>query len=438
MLTIETFYHQIQRLGLANPLWVAYSGGLDSHVLLHLLVQARQQCPQLNLHAVHIDHGLNPYSAAWRAHCQQVCQELGVDCHVEQLDRSKLAGPSLEASARQARYDIFTKLLSNGGTLLTAHHRDDQAETVLLRLLRGAGGQGLAAIPEQRPLGAGRLVRPLLAFTRAQLQQYAQEHQLQWIEDDSNSRTDFDRNYLRHQVMPLLQARWPGASATLARAARHSQEASKLLQELAAQDWQQAQGTVVNTLSVVGITALTPARQRNLLRFWLQQLNLSLPSERQLEQLCSDCLTQREDAIPLMHWPGTEVRRFDGNLYAMPPLAAHDADVILPWQDLSKPLQLPSNLGQLTVAHLETMGITLTNNTNVNIRFREGGERIELPGRQGAHTLKKLFQQWRVAPWLRDRIPLLYVNDKLAAVLGYAVAESFTSQTNNKEKIVCK
>lgn len=438
MLTVETFYHQIQRLGLANPLWVAYSGGLDSHVLLHLLVQTRLQYHQLNLYAVHIDHGINPLSAAWRQYCQQVCQALGVDCQVEQLDRSKLTGPSLEASARQARYEIFAKLLSNGGTLLTAHHRDDQAETVLLRLLRGAGSQGLAAIPEQRSLGKGVLVRPLLAFTRAQLQRYAQEHQLQWIEDDSNSRTDFDRNHLRHEVMPLLQARWPAASTTLARAAEHCRETAVLLQELAAQDWQQTQGTVANTLSVAALTSLTPARQRNLLRFWLQQLDLPLPSERQLEQLRSDCLTQREDATPLMCWPGAEVRRFDGNLYAMPPLAIHDANVILPWPDLSKSLQLPSDLGQLTVAHLEMMGIALTSNANVSIRFRQGGERIQLAGRQGAHALKKLFQEWRVAPWLRDRIPLLYVNDKLAAVLGYAVTENFTAKTNHQEKTLCK
>jgi tRNA(Ile)-lysidine synthase len=438
LLTSEIFAQQLHRLNPSSPLWVAYSGGLDSHVLLYLLVRARQQYPQLNLHAIHIDHGLSPHSAAWRVHCQQVCQELGVDCHVEQLDRSKLTGPSLEASARQARYEIFTKLLSNGGTLLTAHHRDDQAETVLLRLLRGAGSQGLAAIPEQRSLGKGVLVRPLLAFTRAQLQQYAQEHQLQWIEDDSNSRTDFDRNYLRHEVVPLLQARWPAASTTLARTAEHCRETTTLLQELAAQDWQQAQGTVANTLSIAALTSLTPARQRNLLRFWLQQLDLPLPSERQLEQLRSDCLTQREDAAPLMHWSGVEVRRFNGSLYAMSPLAAHDANVILPWLDSSKPLQLPSDLGQLTVAHLEMMGIVLTNNTNVSVRFRQGGERIELPGRQGSHALKKLFQEWRVAPWLRDRIPLLYVDDKLAAVLGYAVAESFAAKTNNKEKILCK
>jgi tRNA(Ile)-lysidine synthase len=422
MLTIETFYHQMQCLGLANPLWVAYSGGLDSHVLLHLLVQARQQYPQLNLHAVHIDHGLSPHSAAWRQHCQQVCQELDVDCHVEQLDRSKLTGPSLEASARQARYDIFAKLLSNGGTLLTAHHRDDQAETVLLRLLRGAGSQGLAAIPERRSLGKGELARPLLTFSRAQLQRYAQEHQLRWIEDDSNSRTDFDRNYLRHEVMPLLQTRWPAAPTALARAANHCRETAVLLQELAAQDWQQAQSTVANTLSIAALTLLTPARQRNLLRFWLQQLDLPLPSERQLEQLRSDCLTQREDATPLMRWLGAEVRRFDGNLYAMPPLTIHDANVILPWLDLSKPLQLPSGLGQLTVAQLEAMGITLIDNMSVSVRFRQGGERIALPGRQGAHALKKLFQEWRVAPWLRDRIPLIYVNDELAAVLNYATA----------------
>lgn len=438
LLTSEIFVQQLHRLSPSNPLWVAYSGGLDSHVLLHLLVRAQQRSPQLNLHAVHIDHGLSPHSAAWRVHCQQVCQELGVDCHVEQLDRSKLTGPSLEASARQARYEIFTKLLSNDGTLLTAHHRDDQAETVLLRLLRGAGSQGLAAIPEQRSLGKGELVRPLLTFTRAQLQQYAQEHQLRWIGDDSNSRTDFDRNYLRHEVMPLLQARWPAASTTLARTAEHCRETTTLLQELATQDWQQSQGTVANTLSVTALTSLTPARQRNLLRFWLQQLDLPLPSERQLEQLRSDCLTQREDAAPLMHWSGVEVRRFNGSLYAMSPLAAHDANVILPWLDSSKPLQLPSDLGQLTVAHLEMMGIVLTNNTNVSVRFRQGGERIELPGRQGSHALKKLFQEWRVAPWLRDRIPLLYVDDKLAAVLGYAVAESFAAKTNNKEKILCK
>ncbi|NNG62887.1 tRNA lysidine(34) synthetase TilS, partial [Pseudomonas fragi] len=252
---------------------VALSGGLDSTVLLHVLAQLRQTRSLPPLSAIHVHHGLQAAADEWPAHCQALCNALGVPLQVVHVHVQ--AGASLERAAREARYQAFVTLTRAQEVLLTGQHRDDQAETLLFRLLRGAGVSGLAAMPRQRRLGEGNLCRPLLDVSRTDLEAYAREHSLGWIEDPSNQQTDFSRNYLRHEIFPLLTRRWPQAAASMARSAAHCAEAQGLLDDLARQDLQAA-GAVsefdwlgLPSLELAPITCLSPARQRNALRYWL-------------------------------------------------------------------------------------------------------------------------------------------------------------------------
>ena len=256
------------------PAWhIAFSGGLDSTVLLHLLASLAKIENLPPVSAVHVHHGLQAAADAWPAHCQSVCDALGVPLRVMRVQVSP--GASLERAAREARYQAFMQVMEAGEVLFTGQHRDDQAETLLFRLLRGAGVRGLASMPEHRPLAQGHLVRPLLAFSRSELEAYAHQHQLQWIEDPSNADPRFSRNYLRHRVFPTLTERWPQAITHLARTAEHMAEAQGLLDELALMDLQRADQPStfpwlpLPSLALEPLRELSDARQRNALRHWL-------------------------------------------------------------------------------------------------------------------------------------------------------------------------
>jgi len=471
MFTLEALYQTFHQHSLPPRVCVAYSGGLDSHVLLHALTRLRADHPELQLRAAHVNHGLSTNAADWARHCQQVCDHLGVALTIHNIDpKSYDNKSSTEEVARDCRYQIFSDILEAGECLLTAHHQDDQAETVLLRLLRGAGPKGLSAMAWCRSLGKGVLARPLLDTPRADLEAYAQREKLAWIEDESNLSTKIDRNYLRHTVLPLLTARWSGAAVSLSRAARHCREAGQLLEEMAREDVDKAQGSVADTLSLSVLKKLTRPRQKNLVRFWLKKLGFSIPSAKKLHQLLHDCLEAKEDAMPLLTWDGVEVRCFGDDLYAMPPLPPHDAAVVIPW-DMQEPLLL-KNVGWIRcVFHrnppdpisavgglrqkrpnppygsagsadgssacgpaARAPGIYLPQDAKVTIRFRQGGEIFHPAGRVGSHPLKKLFQEWHVPPWMRDRIPLLYVDEELAMVVGYAASEKYAKKCTENDK----
>lgn len=410
-------YQTLHTLSIPPRLWIAYSGGLDSHVLLHSLVQLQKDSPDLQIRAIHVNHSLNSKADQWSLHCQRVCDVLNVPYIIKKINPEVYTNKAnVEAIARAHRYEIFSALLQAGETLLTAHHQNDQAETVLLRLLRGAGSKGLSAIPLQRALGQGRLVRPLLHISRTDLEAYAKHENLDWIEDDSNAWLQLDRNYLRHEILPLLEARWPGAVRAFSRTADHCAETNLLLDELLAENLTEVCRTA-SSISVSKLKELNNIRQKAILRFWLSRLGHSLPSSKKFQQLIHNCLYAKTDAVPVVCWGGVEVRRFDDHLYAIPPLPEHDATQIIQW-DTKKPLVLPAGMGILTAEeHLRQMSIP--DGVNVTVRFRQGGERFRPQGRVGSHPLKKLFQEWRVPPWLRDRIPLIYFDDALVAVIVF-------------------
>jgi tRNA(Ile)-lysidine synthase len=408
----EVLQDALRRFPPASRLIVAYSGGLDSHVLLHAASLLRgADFPELR--AIHVHHGLAPRADAWTAHCEAVCAALGVPLEVIRVDARAETGESPEAAARAARYRALEAALTPGDGLLTAHHRRDQAETLLLQLLRGAGPAGLAAMPRWQPLGAGWHGRPLLDLSRERLEAHARAHGLVWIEDESNLDIRFDRNLLRQEVMPRLRERRPALDEMLARAASHQAEALGLLGELARQDLEDLRGDPPGTLSVSALARLRPARRRNALRFWLMDKGLPLPSMARLQSVLDDVLTAAPDAMPRVAWEGGEIRRYRDALYAMPPLAPHDPAQRLPW-DGRGPLAIDALGLVLTPEWLQGQGVVPEAGETLTVAFRRGGETMRV--RDRTRELKKLMQERGIPPWERERVPLVFRGEELVAV----------------------
>ncbi len=404
---------------------VAYSGGLDSTVLLHALATLRAQLAPVEIAALHVDHGLHAQSAQWAETCSSRCAALDIPCSVLRVHARPRKGESPEAAARQARYSALAARLAAGDVLLTAQHCDDQAETVLLQLLRGSGPRGLAAMPVSAALGAGLLLRPLLAFDRAELLRYACAQQLEWIEDHSNADIGFDRNYLRHEVMPRIFTRWPSVSRTLARSARHCADAAALICEVAEKDLAAARDEAGGGLAISRLARLAPERQRQVLRTWIEGSGLPLPDSVQLARIFSDVIASRRDATPVLCWPGAELRRYRDSLYLMPPQPIFDMQQIHSWQAWA-PLVI-EGLGVLSAhaTHGEGLSVRALQQAPLSVRFRRGGERCHPFGRGHSHALKKLMQEAGIPPWRRERIPLLYSGEVIASVVGLWVCEGF-------------
>ncbi len=404
---------------------LAFSGGLDSTVLLHLLTRLRGT---YDLQAIHVHHGLQTAADKWPAHCEQACTQWGVTCTVVRVRPEQGPRLSLEAEARRARYRALQSLMQEGDVLLTAHHQDDQAETLLLQLLRGAGPRGLAAMPMVSTFSPGLHVRPLLECTRKEIQQYARDQELTWVEDPSNEDRTHARNFLRQELMPLLRQRWPEAASMLARSARLCADASALLDAQAEEDLEWCLGETPGSLVIPDLLKLDPARRRNLLRAWIGWLDFPLPEAQHLQRLDTELLGAADDATPLLAWPGVELRRYRDHLYVMRPLTPADADWRAAWR-LDEPLSLPEGCGWLeAVPGTSTPAMRLPRDDEpVSVRLAGEGERVRLPSRPHRHSLKKLCQDAGVPPWLRRRLPMVYYGDALAAVASLWVCEGYTA-----------
>lgn len=433
----EQLYLTLTKLTDCRQLCVAYSGGVDSHVLLEALAEARNADSSLQISAIHIDHRIHENSAAWAKHCQKICAALKIPCQIEtidiqtfiartQLDKKKKI--SLETAARHLRYEALKRLVPKGAALLTAHHADDQAETLLLQLLRGAGPKGLAAIPTHSMLGGTELLRPMLQFSRQEIFAEAKARKLQWIEDESNLDISFERNYLRQKIIPELKLKWPGMLKTLGRASANCYETYQLAEDLAKQDYEivcinhepKSESCILDGAK---LTSLSAIRQRNVLRYWLEHLQLPMPSRIKLEEIQRALLPAARDAAPLVAWHGAEIRRYQNKLYAMSPLPPHDNTQIFPWQitAATTSFTLPNGLGILHASFSAQAPKTIS----ISIHFRQGGERFRPRGNAHSRSLKHLMQEWSIPPWLRDRVPLIYIGDKLASVVNYAVSEEW-------------
>ncbi|WP_175452465.1 tRNA lysidine(34) synthetase TilS [Thiohalomonas denitrificans] len=405
---------------------VAFSGGLDSTVLLHLMASVRERLT-VPLDAVHVDHGLHPHSGEWARQCEAVCRRLGVPLEQVKVDARPRLGEGPEAAAREARYRAFVEGLEPDAFLLTAHHEDDQAETLLLQMLRGAGPRGLAGMPEYRPLGKGWLVRPLLALSRSELRGWAEAVGLVWIEDPGNFDTGFDRNRIRHDILPGLTQCRSGAAHAIARSAMHCAEASELLDELATADLEGSEAAP-GILAAEPLRTLSPARLRNVLRVWIRLQGLPVPDTANLNRISEEVMSARGDSEPLVHWPGAEVRGYRGHLYAMAPLEPVPKGWQMEWSGAGK-LVLPAGLGELSLRPVQGRGLKaeLFARGSVSVHFRKGGEHCRPAGRGHSHLLKKLFQEAGIPPWERGRIPILGVRGESAAVAGLCYGEAFVA-----------
>ncbi|MFC5524937.1 tRNA lysidine(34) synthetase TilS [Rhodanobacter ginsengisoli] len=390
----------------AARLCVAFSGGPDSTALLHALAQL-PQARALGLRALHVDHALHAGSAAWAEHCRRVCVALELPCEVLRVQVDRRGGSGIEAAARDARYAALAAQLDDDEYLLLGHHRDDQVETVLLKLLRGAGPDGLGGMHALRPLGRGQLWRPLLALSRQQLREYLDVHRLSCVDDPSNNDTRLARNHLRHEILPRLSAHWPQAVDSILHSAALSRAAAEALktQWLAAMDV--LHDPLTGSLDAAGWLALAPALREPLLDHWLHGRGLPAPTTAQRRQIERQC-SARPGQLPCIRWPGAELHIWKDRLWALPPGHGIAADWQASWD--GAPLTLPDG-GALT---LHDPAARLAE--PLIVRLRRGGERIKPAGDAHTRELRDLFQHSAMPPWRRVGCPLLYIGDELVAV----------------------
>ena len=389
---------------------VAFSGGLDSTVLLTALMRLELGTP---IRALHIDHGLHPDSGSWREHCQQIAAALDITLMSRQVEIPRVRGQSLEASAREARYAALREMMAPTEWLFTAHHGDDQLETVLLRLLRGSGVKGLRGIAPFARLGPGYLGRPMLTMSKEEIRSVGKDWELHWVEDPTNLNPRFDRNYLRREVVSHLKSRWPSAAVTVGRAARQMTDAQTILDSVAVEDSASIENP--DRISQAYLRGLSVARRANLLRRIILQLDLPVPSAKQLEELHSAIDVTRPDAQTQVRWPGGEGRIFHGHLYLFRPMVPGSGPDYRGWLDRSDFWQGPE--GRLDLRRTDGPGLPdIWAQQGLTVRFRVGGERFKPLQERHTRKLKKWLQLAGVVPWMRTRIPLLYRDSTLVAV----------------------
>jgi tRNA(Ile)-lysidine synthase len=478
MSIIETcvldFFHQYPRRNIV----IAYSGGVDSQVLLHVLAKLKQQGLNNQVSACHVNHGLSKNALLWQQNAEQHCSQLGITLTVCQVNIKAQAQHSLEAQAREARYLALAQTAGDQALVVTGHHSDDQSETLLLALKRGAGLKGLSAMAKTRPLAQHLLVRPLLDITRQQILDYAHQHHLDWVEDESNQDCAFDRNFIRHQVMPVLSQRWPSIVSTLKRSSAHCLEAQSLLNELAQDDLLKtrlfvdsganAPSQYAEGLNVSALRLHSQARFNNLLRYFLSEAQCLMPSAMALSQVYSQ-LGAAPDKSPAVKIGEKWLRRFKDGLYL-----TDDYKDVSTWQrqiilGCAKPgfspstevITLPDELGQLQFSQESTDARTghvsepcsdQTNNTkvkyqaqlrqplmeqSVRIVFMHDNPRCLPDYRQQSRPLKKILQELGIPPWQRKRIPFVYYNQYLVAALGHFVCRDFMAIENQVPVNVC-
>jgi tRNA(Ile)-lysidine synthase len=414
---------------------VAYSGGIDSQVLLHALTQLYQQKRISNQITVcHVNHGLSENAATWQAFAQQQCANLPVKFVVKSVQVKGKPQQSLEALARDARYLALKLVNDHQSIVLTGHHSDDQSETLLLALKRGAGLKGLAAMSAQTELGKHLLIRPFLTVSRTVIEAYARMHQLSWIEDESNLDERFDRNFIRHQLMPLLQSRWPSIKTTINRSASHCAAGQELLDELGHEDLVNCRYSETS-LNIDTLKKLSTARFNNVIRFFMATKSCLMPSVEQLNQVKLQ-LTAKQDKSPEISVGDHTLRRYKQALY----LTRKYQD-ISDWQtsiDLSQQvfdILLPDNIGVLNCQQIrvnsDAIGIILPkDNQKVTLRFNHNNP-VCLPNfRHKSRQLKKVLQELSIPTWQRKRIAFLYYDDELVAAINHFICQPFVAKTN--------
>jgi len=410
---------------------IAYSGGVDSLVLLHCFKQI-----DAAVRAVHVHHGLQAVADDWVEHCQQTCERLNIPLDVLYVDAKQKQGTSPEESARNARYQALHNNLTEGECLVTAQHLNDQAETLLLQLFRSASSAGLSAMPAYKVFGNHVHIRPLLSFSRKEIEAFAQQNNLHWVEDPSNQDVSFDRNFLRKDILPLLQDRWPEVNTQLATVASLQSNNLRVLEDMAAIDLanvlslQDGQSKnylfeVVSMLSLKRLKKLSSSRLLNLLRYWVIVTLKQQPTRNLLEEIENSLINSQPDAKPDIVFSDYAFRKFQGDLYLLKTNTKETAQGELEW-DPASPLRLSDLNVRLKAVMTSGEGLNKTLlDESLNVRFRKGGEKFHPVGRRHSQSLKKLLQEAGVPPWERDVLPLVYFGDELVAVGGLWVCKGF-------------
>ncbi|MFM9835967.1 MAG: tRNA lysidine(34) synthetase TilS [Methylophilaceae bacterium] len=431
--TISTYVQQFLADVFSEPkqlnahLLIAFSGGLDSTVLMHLLSKLRSDL-SFQLSAMHVHHGLSKNADEWATFCTKTCDDLNIPIKVHKVTLDKTSGLGIEAAARKARYACLSS--TNADFVCLAHHQNDQAETLLLQLARGAGVKGLAGMAQQ---DYGRkLLRPLLNFSRLELEGYAKQYRLQWIEDESNDDTHFDRNYIRHSVLPALQLRYPAITQTLSRAAENLADASELLDDLAQLDAK----TFIHDqkISLEAFKLLSVPRQSNLMRFWLAQNQIGMPSAKQLQQILQQVLYAKSDALVKIKVAESQyIRRFQSNIYLVKELAK-SAPINLLWQGESE-MALPDS-SMLVFTKKLGEGIVLSPGVKLRIKNREGGERFRPELGRPSRTLKVVLQTSAMPPWQREKLPLVFMDETLAYIPNLGAAAELQAKAHESGYVI--
>ena len=410
---------QLPRLPATPRFVVALSGGVDSVVLLKLLVQFQLQYPAYQIIAHNVNHGLSPHANQWAEFCHSLCHSLGVKLLSSKVTIEKKSRNSLEALAREARYQCFSEQMIDNDIILTGHHQDDQLETLLLALKRGSGSTGLQGIRHHQIFFSGYLVRPLLHFSRQQITDYAQVHELSWVEDESNQDTQFDRNFIRHQIAPLLLARWPAMAKSVSRTAQLCQEQQRLMDEVATEDFEQclAMKLGVETLSISALIRLSDSRRYNLLRYWVKSRGLDYPSSKQLSVLWKEVALAEKDKQPCLKLMGYSIQRYIDNLYIVPNQHIELPNEPVIWN--GEPLLWLSE-GSLAI-DFSCIDTALSQQHTITCSFRKhlDSKLMCLPeGRHKSRSIKKLLHEFQVPPWQREQVVFIFIDGQLVQAVG--------------------
>ena len=439
--SLEAALGRLVRRHVGVRVLVAFSGGVDSTVLLHAL---SQQLPPHRLLALHVDHSIQPGSGEWAIHCVKVCNQWGIQIRKTVLTPAA-AGHLDEAACRDARYAWFEGLIQPGDVLVTGHHRDDQVETVLYRLLRGSGVRGLGGIHPERPLGSGVLARPFLGCSRDAITAYAAEQGLSWVIDPSNEDRRYDRNFLRHEIIRPLVARWPASGRSIDRAARHLRHAHALLGEIAGQDYDELWEPAANCclghhgcMEVERLDRLSIGRRFNLLRYWMSRNGYQPPGAKRLDELWRQAKVARDDGNVRVAWPDAEFRRFRAYLYLLPRQLMGALPDSISWTTQS-PIQCPG-VGLRLHARVSNEGslrLKTEWSTRLELSWLRRRARLKPTGGQHRRRLRNIFQESRIPPWERRRLPMIYRDGVAIGIPGVVLADGFSAAVGHEGVEIC-
>ncbi len=431
---ITAVLRALREMPRARRISVAFSGGPDSSVLLEALVRLRDAddsgLPALR--ALHVNHGLQEQARDWVQQCESYCRSRRVELTVLSVSVPRRAAESLEDAARKSRYQALGQCLEDGEILCTAQHANDQAETLLLQLLRGAGPRGLAAMPVIRRFHAGYLARPLLTVSQDFIMHCIRCWDLPLVTDPANSDPRFARTRVRRLLLENILPQFPGAVTTLNRSARLQAAASNAIETLAGLDIQDCRGSIPTTLAAGALAGLPHARGLEVLRCWLREQDLPIPNQARLLEVSRQMATAGADRQPVIRWPGVEVRRYRNQIHALRPVENPNQDWCQIWR-LERKLRLP--WGCLWSEPAIGRGLKL-DCAQVDVRLRQGGERCRPAGHRNSRRLKHLLQENHVPPWQRGRWPLLQTADGLAAVAGLWVCEGFQARAGEPGRVI--